>query len=360
MSSSLDNGPSEEQQEVLQKFKTRRIIWPVLIGILVLIYTFYKISKEEVSFADLMAHTSSAKVSFWLLMGFGCMILRDLGYIIRLYLLCDGKLSFRAAIEVTLLWEFVSALSPSVVGGSPVAIWMLMKEKITLGRGTAIIFITIFLDEIFYLLMLPTVLLSVGGDEVFKPVLEEGSTWGTGALTSFWIAYTVIFLYTVFLAFAIFIRPQGTKKVFKRLFKTRLLKRWEAKGAKVADDLEMASREFRHKGPVYWLKAGAATILSWTGRYLVLNCVLSAFGNLSLHEHTVAFARQAIMFVLMLVSPTPGSAGIAEKAFETLFVEFSPVGLVLALAIVWRLITYYPYVFIGIPLLPRWVSRVFK
>lgn len=360
MSSPLDNDTSHEQQEVLQRFKTRRIIWPVLIGVLVLIYTLYKISQEKVSFSDLMAHTSTGNVTFWLLLGFGCMVLRDLGYIIRLFILCDGKLSFRAAFEVTLLWEFVSALSPSVVGGSPVAIWMLMKEKITVGRGTAIIFITIFLDEVFYLLMLPTVMLSVGGEEVFKPVLEDGSTWGTGALTSFWIAYGAIFIYTVFLAFAIFIRPQGTKNVFKRLFRTKLLKRWEEKGYKMADDLEMASKEFRHKGVVYWIKAGAATIMSWTGRYLVLNCVLSAFGNLTMHEHTVAFARQAIMFVLMLVSPTPGSAGIAEKAFETLFMEFSPVGLVLALAIVWRLITYYPYVFIGIPLLPRWVSRVFK
>jgi len=360
MSSSPETSPSNEREEVLQRFQMRRIIWPVLIGVLVLIYTIYRISKEEVSISDLMAHTTAGNVAIWMLAGFGCMVMRDLGYILRLYLLCDGKLTFRAAIEVTLLWEFVSALSPSVVGGSPVAIWMLMKEKISVGRGTAIIFITIFLDEIFYLLMLPTVLLSVGSEVVFRPVIEGSGAIGTGFYTSFWIAYVVIFLYTVFLAFAIFIRPQGTNKVFKKLFKTRLLKRWEERGYKMADDLEMASKEFRHKGIVYWLKAGAATIMSWTGRYLVLNCVLSAFTNLSLYEHTVAFARQAIMFVLMLVSPTPGSAGIAETAFEVLFSEFTPVGLALALAIVWRFITYYPYVFIGIPLLPRWVSRVFK
>ncbi|MEM6801153.1 MAG: lysylphosphatidylglycerol synthase transmembrane domain-containing protein [Bacteroidota bacterium] len=360
MSSPSDKGPQTDQQEVLQRFNMKRIIWPILIGVLVLIYTIWKISQEDISVSDLLANTTPSNITFWLILGFGCMIMRDLGYIIRLYLLCDGKLSFRAAIEVTLLWEFVSAMSPSVVGGSPVAIWMLMKEKIAIGRGTAIIFITIFLDEIFYLLMLPTVLLSVGSDQVFKPILADGSLTGTGFFTSFWIAYTVIFLYTVFLAFAIFIRPQGTKKVFKRLFKTRLLNRWEEKGNKMAEDLETASKEFRHKGVVYWIKAGAATIMSWTGRYLVLNCVLSAFTDLNLFEHTVAFARQAIMFVLMLVSPTPGSSGIAEKAFEVLFTEFSPVGLVLALAIVWRIITYYPYVFIGIPLLPRWVARVFK
>jgi len=360
MNSPLDNSQPSEQQEVLQKFKMGRIIWPVLIGVLVLLYTIIKISNEKVSISDLMTHTIVSQVTLWMLAGFACMVMRALGYILRLYLLCDGKLSFRAAFEVTLLWEFVSALSPSVVGGSPVAIWMLVKEKISVGRGTAIIFVTIFLDEIFYLLMLPTVVLSVGSAVVFGPIDDGGSSLGTGFIASFWVAYSVIFLYTVFLAFAIFIRPEGTKKVFKRLFKTRLLKRWEEKGAKMADDLEIASREFRYKGPVYWLKASAATILSWTGRYLVLNCVLSAFSNLSLYEHTVAFARQAIMFVVMLLSPTPGSAGVAESAFEILFSDFSPFGLALALAIAWRFITYYPYVFIGIPMLPRWVSRVFK
>ncbi|MCB0841633.1 MAG: hypothetical protein KDE26_00025, partial [Bacteroidetes bacterium] len=32
----------------------------------------------------------------------------------------------------------------------------------------------------------------------------------------------------------------------------------------------------------------------------------------------------------------------------------------LILATVWRIISYYPYLLIGIFLLPRWISRVFK
>ncbi|MEM6265132.1 MAG: lysylphosphatidylglycerol synthase domain-containing protein, partial [Bacteroidota bacterium] len=66
------------------------------------------------------------------------------------------------------------------------------------------------------------------------------------------------------------------------------------------------------------------------------------------------------LFIWMIVSPTPGSSGIAEGGFQLLFSDFTPLGLGLALATLWRLITYYPYLFIGIPILPRWLARVYK
>jgi uncharacterized protein (TIRG00374 family) len=60
----------------------------------------------------------------------------------------------------------------------------------------------------------------------------------------------------------------------------------------------------------------------------------------------------------MRVSPTPGGSGIAEYAFGELLVDFSQSALLLAsLAIVWRLMSYFPYLFIGAFLLPRWLKR---
>jgi uncharacterized protein (TIRG00374 family) len=60
----------------------------------------------------------------------------------------------------------------------------------------------------------------------------------------------------------------------------------------------------------------------------------------------------------MLVSPTPGGSGVAEFAFGELLVSFSQSTLLLAaLAILWRLISYFPYLFIGAFLLPRWLKN---
>jgi hypothetical protein len=65
------------------------------------------------------------------------------------------------------------------------------------------------------------------------------------------------------------------------------------------------------------------------------------------------------MWVIMLISPTPGGSGIAEYAFSVYLEEFIPRGLDGSLALLWRLVSYYPYLIIGVVLLPRWVRRVY-
>ena len=351
---------ASSRQDVLNQFRISRVIWPVLIGLLVMAYAIYKISQEDITLEAILAHTTWQTMIGWLGLGFLFMIFRDIGYIWRMRILTDEKLSWRSAFEVTILWEFASALTPSVVGGSALAIFMLIKEKISAGRSTAIVFVTIFLDEVFYIVILPLLLLVVSHDSIFDPISNTESTFGTGLIMAFWIAYGVLIAYTIFLAFALFIRPDGTSRVIRRIFKTKLLNRWERSANTLSEDLLIASHEFRNKNFMFWLKGWTATFLAWMGRYLVLNCVLSMFTNISLHDHLVAFARQVVMFQVMLVSPTPGGSGFAEGAFTQMLGEYAPAaGTIIILASLWRLITYYPYMFVGIPLLPRWLRRVF-
>ena len=66
------------------------------------------------------------------------------------------------------------------------------------------------------------------------------------------------------------------------------------------------------------------------------------------------------MWVIMLISPTPGGSGIAEYIFGGFLGEFIPIGMAPAMALLWRLISYYSYLIIGAILLPIWVRRVFK
>lgn len=350
--------------DLLSRFKITQVIWPVLIGIFATIgYIVYKdfVSGDGEIWDAISSVEWTLNSFFWVFMGFLMMFIRDIGYIWRMWILTDKKLSIRAAFEVTLLWEFFSALSPSVVGGSAFAIYMLIKEKISAGKSTAIIFIAIFLDEVFYLLVLPPILFLIGPDQIFDPIRDLGSYSGEGLVMGFWVAYGAIFVYTVFLAMALFVRPHGTHRVIKKLSMTRLFKRWNRKIIRLADELLNSSHEFKSKSWTYWLWAWIATLMAWMGRYLVLNCVIAAFAlsNLGLMDHILAFARQAVMFVFMLVSPTPGSSGIAEVMFTNMLEDLTPPGLGIALAALWRLITYYPYLLIGFILLPRWTGRVF-
>jgi uncharacterized protein (TIRG00374 family) len=82
---------------------------------------------------------------------------------------------------------------------------------------------------------------------------------------------------------------------------------------------------------------------------------------ISLNDHFLIFAKQLVMWIMMLVMPTPGGSGFVETIFNSYMVEFVPVtGFVVFMALIWRLVSYYPYLFIGSAIAPAWVNRNFK
>ena len=79
---------------------------------------------------------------------------------------------------------------------------------------------------------------------------------------------------------------------------------------------------------------------------------------LPVSDHFLIYGRQLVMWVIMLISPTPGGSGVAELAFSGFLGDFTG-GLAAAFALLWRLFSYYPYLFIGSVVLPSWLKRVY-
>ena len=102
-----------------------------------------------------------------------------------------------------------------------------------------------------------------------------------------------------------------------------------------------------------------ATVLSWSSRFLVVNALFMAFFSVS--DHMLIFARQFVMWVLMILSFTPGASGLSELIFKNYLSALIPIsGLVPVIIVLWRLLSYYNYLFIGAILVPRWASKAFK
>jgi uncharacterized protein (TIRG00374 family) len=284
------------------------------------------------------------------------MIVRDLGYIIRIRLLTDKQLSWRQSFRVIMLWEFASALTPGVVGGAAIAMFILNKEGVKIGRATALVLITALMDELFYVIIVPAVIIFAGTDTFFPQAFsQEFLGMKFNAQGIFWIGFAIICLITVLLFTAIFIFPLGFKKIMLWICKLPFLKRYTAQAEKTGNDIITTSNELKGKNILYWLKVFGATAFSWTGRFLVINFIIQAFAPVA--NQLMVFARQLTMWVIMLVSPTPGGSGIAEIAFSGFLADLLPFGLAAILAVMWRLISYYPYLFIGSFLLPQWITK---
>jgi uncharacterized protein (TIRG00374 family) len=309
--------------------------------------------KQTVSDALRLIHWTPTSF-LWILVALLCVVGRDFFYMLRIRLLTHNELTWKASFYVIMLWEFASALSPGVVGGVAVAMFILNKEKIDLGRSTAIVLITAMMDNLFYVLMIPFVFLFIDSATLF-PSHSFGSS---SVQFIFWTGFFVFLGLTLFLFTSLFILPSFAKRILGFVFSLPFLNRRKEKVTAIGDNIEKTALLMRKEPFSFWVKVFLATCGSWISRYLVINALLQAFLQLGLLDHIILLGKQLVLWLLMRVSPTPGGSGIAEYAFGELLVDFSQSALLLAsLAIVWRLMSYFPYLFIGAFLLPRWLKR---
>ena len=349
--------PQDEGQQLTRKIKPYKIIYPIVIGLAVVSWMLYK--EFDPSAFNAISFTWGS--AFWLLVALGCMFTRDWGYVIRIRVLSGGKLTWWQSLRIIFLWEFTSAVTPSAIGGTSLAILFVHKEGIGVGKSSAMVMATSFLDELYFIIMFPIILLCVNQSELWN--ITGASKAVVDSLMLFAIiGYSVKLIYLVVLSYGLFRNPRGLKYLLMKLFKWRILRKWRHSANEVGYDIVRNSRELRRKPFSFWLKTFGATFISWTARYWVVNAILVAFwfGHYDWAQHFLIFARQLVMWIMMLVSPTPGGSGFAEYVFSTYLGEFLPnAGVAVAMAILWRLISYYPYLFVGAFIVPRWVARSF-
>jgi len=342
----------------IKLLKVKNIIYPIIIGLSVVAYFFWKDFN-----IDSLTQLNASKTAWWFLgLAIILMIGRDVGYILRLIILSDSKLSFRQATRVIFLWEFTSAVTPSSVGGTGPAIIYIHKEGINVGKSTAIVMLTLFLDELYFLLAFPLFILIVGPETVFN--LAESGGYAHDLFTLAIISYFIKLLIVTFITYGLFIRPRGLKSIILKIFKLPFLKKWRNDAAQAGDDIIITSKDIKTKSFLFWSKAFLATILSWTSRYFVLNSIIMIF--FVVPDHVLLYARQLVMWIIMLISPTPGGSGFAEYIFSRFisdFVQMDKVhiqSIVITLALLWRSISYYPYLLIGAFLFPYWIKNKFN
>ena len=340
--------------KIINSLKPTRIIWPIIFGLGVsIILIFNSFSEDTFSFIDFTWQTL-----FYILLAFAMMAIRDLAYIYRIVVLSEYQLSWRQAFNVIMLWEFSSAISPSVVGGTGPAIFFLYKEGLSGGKSTAVVLTAILLDEIFFLLTVPLVYI-IYGNNIFPPESIKINE----ILFAFYGGYIAILVYTLFLIYALFVNPILFKSFISWVFLFPILIRWRSRARKSANQLIRTSIAISKKPLKYWFKSFVATIFSWTARYWVVNFMLLAFFHerYNLYDHFLLFGRQLSMWIILLVSPTPGGSGVAEYIFSDFLGDFIGNEAWFApLALFWRMISYYPYLIIGVIILPIWLKRIFK
>lgn len=346
---------SEEQQEVLNSIRVSKIILPVLIGVGVVLYLLWQ-QFDPAAFAKINWNRHTL---FWITAAIVLLIIRHFAYATRLRILSGGEFSWRKCIELVFIWEFSSAVSPTSVGGTAVALFVFAQEKLPAAKTTTLVIYTAILDTIFFVSTLP-ILVLLFGPNIIRPNLiswDNLDGWGY----AFVGAYCLMATYGTLFFYGLFVNPKQLKRFLTWVTGFGFLKRYKEKAIKLGADIIVASKEMKREKWTFHLSAFLATATAWSCRFLLLNCLIIAIVDSTSIDFTTQaslYARLETMFVIMAFSPTPGGAGFAEIVFGGFLKDYVPQGISLIIAFMWRGLTYYAYLFAGVIVVPNWVRNL--
>ena len=345
-------------QQTKKTFAGWKVMIPVVIGLTVVVLMFIHDAKKE-NLADVWRSIHfDTRAILCIILAFLFMLGRDFGLSWRFRALTDRKIKWRSAFEIDFLCEFTSCITPSAVGGSSMGMIFLNSKGIEIGRATTLMMTTLFLDELFFVVSCPVIVLFTPASELFN---STGDSFSHGIKITFWIVYAIIFAWTFILFMGIIWKPQWIRGFLDRVTRIRLLKKWHEGALNLADNMVATGKELRTKPFKFWLEVFGGTALSWTSRYLVVNALFLGFVSTADPAQWLIFAREFILWVVLMASPTPGGSGLSEWLFSEYYGDLvTTAGMALILAVFWRIISYYVYLIIGAIIVPGWLKNSYN
>lgn len=273
----------------------------------------------------------------------------------KIRFLADKTLSWSASFRIVLFWDLASAITPSTIGGAPVATYVMTKEGITLGKSGAIMLYSLLLDQLLYVAIIP-ILIFAGF--YFEIIPDGAGAFGTGALM---VAFGFMMIYAFLLAYGILRNPNVLRVVFDYVTRLPFLNRIRPTVMNELDRLVGFSQELNNKPPSFILKAFFISTMGWITKFAVPTIVVLSFLPADV---LLSFVRSIGMTLAGFFMPTPGGSGGVEGLFALfqgpLFDRPQFIGIAI---FVWRVLTFYVSIGFGMLVLSWYVNpanRIFN
>ncbi|HAC14365.1 MAG TPA: TIGR00374 family protein [Bacteroidetes bacterium] len=264
--------------------------------------------------------------------------------------LADKELTWMGAIRVILTWDFASAITPSTIGGAPVATYAMKRENISLGKSGAITLYGVLLDQLFYVLVIPFLIIA----GFYIEVIPEGLGFvGSGAM---FLVYAILLAYAFVLAYGLLVNPNSLRRVAGFVFKLPFLNRLKDKVDSELDTLVSFSSKISSKPKSFLFNAFLISTLAWLAKIALPTIVVLSF--LPANEFLSLMRSFAMNFAGFFV-PTPGGSGGMEGLFvvfqgplfdRTVFIGIS--------VFVWRVLTYYLSIGLGMMVMTWYMKPI--
>ena len=259
----------------------------------------------------------------------------------RFRFISGGRLNLAEGVRGQLAWDFLSNVTPTAIGGGPIAIVYLARDQgISMGEASAFMLFSMVLDQLWFALSIPLLLAASSFFNVFPDVAGGVGHWTFFAVFAGMLAWAVLFSY------AILFQPQLLRRLAGRVFSLRPLRRFRHRVVREATRFSERAHRMRKQSPRFYAESLLLTIGAWLGRYLLAVVVIwSVYPALDV---VLATLRSAALHMGGLPMPTPGGAGGVEGLYALLLGPLMPEALMAPTLLAWRFLGYYVFVLLGV------------
>lgn len=264
------------------------------------------------------------------------------------------NIRYRTLLKIVITSELASSLSPTAIGGAPVKAALLLNYGFSAGSAGFLLTYGVIEDIIFYTTgILLATFFSIG-------VMAEVGQAMQGLIYEH--VPTILIIVSVLGLYFYFLNKNKIPDRFRLWtylpisLKTRIIKiKIKIRGSWA--DLKLNFKRALKSGKKVMLTSLIILFLQWMAKFSVLLIVLHAFGIT--FEPIQVYLRQWVVYVTMLIVPTPGAAGGAEASFLLIFGKSIPSELSFLIVSIWRLFTYY-FVLLSAVIFYNVLSFIFK
>jgi uncharacterized protein (TIRG00374 family) len=254
------------------------------------------------------------------------------------------KISLWESTKIVIANQFLAGITPSVVGGEPVRIYLLNRDGLSTGGATAVVIGERLIDAIFILILVPF------GLFVFKDRINV-------QLISYGLSIGIIFFLTGIVLFALVLKyPKKTRSLLCKI--SDKLSRFSKKKDQSSSIVDWIGHEvdnfhgsmvmFLTKGKKSFLGAGGLTVLMWSTGFLIPSMILLGLGLPPFFVES--YAAQALLMIIVMLPTTPGSSGVTELGMAALYgviLGASHQYLLGVFVLLFRFITYHMNIICG-------------
>lgn len=341
-----ENIKDVEENKIKQNNPTNKKMTLINFVFIIIIFSGLLIYMIKVDGIDNIILTLKSVDYKWVILGMICLIIHWVCEAVNLHIpikkMYKGH-KFKESVRVSMIGLLFNNITPFASGGQPMQAYELTKTGKRVSDSLSALVIKFIISQI--ALVTSTIVIILFQFKFFETLIQD----------YMWIAIVGVIVNIIAIVIAIL---TGTKKkiveritipIVRFLGKIHILKHPEKTEEKVKASIDNFAKQFKiiktEKKMV--LKMFVVAVIQGLAYYSITYMVYRAFGNTGITFWQI-IPTQAILLLIMMFIPTPGSGLGAEGGFYLLFNKIFKEGTINMSILFWRIYTFYLPIIVGV------------